>query len=302
MEIVNSNPDCGIMTFFIHNTCNFKCSYCNEEHYGGSHRWPEGQTWDNYLDLIDDMKEKNKYLYIELLGGEPTLWPKFHEFVEYISDKNTFIEYETNGSRTLRYWNKLKPHQATAHFSWHNEFTDDEHYLDVLEIMQDKVDCTAVLMMVPKAFDRARRMYDRIVQRGLRIEVIPKYTRINISRSGYMEYDEEQHKWLTTHYYNEMKRNSIDWNLRVDADVNGERVKLATMINQGMYRFKGWTCTAGIKRLFVDVDGEIYRCTKQVGGSLGNINTVWQLPTTNITCDTDKDCACKLETIISKWK
>ena len=96
MEIINSNPDCGVMTFFIHNTCNFKCSYCSEEHYGGSHRWPEGQTWDNYLDLIDDMKEKNKYLYIELLGGEPTLWPKFHEFVEYISDENTFIEYETN--------------------------------------------------------------------------------------------------------------------------------------------------------------------------------------------------------------
>jgi MoaA/NifB/PqqE/SkfB family radical SAM enzyme len=116
-----------------------------------------------------------------------------------------------------------------------------------------------------------------------------------------MEYPQDQHDWITSHYYNNLGPNGIKWELPIDCDYNGERIKLAEMVKQGIYRFKGWNCTAGLKRLYVDVDGEIYRCTKQVGGSLGNINTVWKLPDDNIVCDTDKDCACKLETIISKW-
>ena len=301
MEIINQNPDCGIITIFIHNTCNFKCSYCSPEHYGGKNNWP--QNWDNYLDLIDDLKEKNKYVYIEVSGGEPTLWPKFQQFVEHIVDDTTYIEFDTNGSRTNRYWESFKPMKNVAgHFSWHGEFVDDEHYLDVLEIMQDKVACTSILMMVPETFDRARRMYDRIVQRGMRVEIIPKYTREKIDRSGYFSYPPDQHEWISGRYYNNQVDNNGTFELPIDADVDGKRMKLSEMINQGLYKFEGWTCTAGQKRLFVNVDGEIYRCSKFVGGSLGNINNVWMLPNENVICDTSKDCTCKFDTVTTRWK
>ena len=60
MEIINSNPDCCIVSLFVHNVCNFNCSYCSDEHRDGSYRWPT--NWDGYLDLIDEIKERRHYI------------------------------------------------------------------------------------------------------------------------------------------------------------------------------------------------------------------------------------------------
>ena len=75
MHITNENLDCCIVTLFIHNVCNYSCSYCSDYHRDGTQRWPE--DWEPYLDLIKRLKKRNKYLYVEVLGGEPTVWPKF---------------------------------------------------------------------------------------------------------------------------------------------------------------------------------------------------------------------------------
>jgi len=63
----------------MHNVCNFNCSYCSDYHRDGTSRWPK--DWKPYLDLIEKLKTKNKNLYIEVLGGEPTVWPKFQEVI-----------------------------------------------------------------------------------------------------------------------------------------------------------------------------------------------------------------------------
>lgn len=297
MRITNENLDCCIVTLFIHNVCNYSCSYCNDYHRDGSFRWPE--NWDPYVQLIEKLKKKNKYLYIEVLGGEPTVWPKFQEFVDHISDERVFVEYSTNASRTLRYWEKFKSQRAFIFMSWHYEFADDDHFYKVAEILQHKASVSIPLMIVPENFERAKGLFERL--QSLNVEITPKFTRTSINGTNYFTYTDEQREWIQNNYFNKMKPFGIDWTIPRNLHFNGEKMKFMEVLDKGLHAFKGYTCTAGIKRLMVMPDGNIKRCTKNVGGSLGNILTgEYTLPDDPILCDYTA-CPCKLDAIVEKW-
>jgi organic radical activating enzyme len=297
MHITNENLDCCIVTLFIHNVCNYKCSYCNDYHRDGSHRWPD--NWEPYINFINDLKTKNKYVYVEVLGGEPTVWPKFQEFVDTISDENVFVEFATNASRTLRYWEQFKTQRAFMFLSWHYEFADDDHFYKVAEILQDKVSVSIPLMIVPDNFERAKNLYYRL--KNLRVECTPKFTRTSINGHNYFEYTDEQREWIQNNSCHNMKPFGINWKIPQNLYFNGEPMRFMKVLDKGLHMFKGYTCTAGIKRLMVEPDGNIKRCTKGVGGSLGNIKTGnYNLPNNPIVCDY-KACPCKLDAVVEKW-
>lgn len=296
MHITSENLDCCVLTIWIHNVCNYNCSYCSDLHRDGSYRWPN--DWSPYLKIIEELKQRNKYLYIELLGGEPTVWPKFQEFIDAIDSPNVFIEYGTNASRTLRYWKNFKAQNTFVFLSWHNEEADDDHFYEVAKIMQHKANVSVPLMMVPTVFERAKKLFYRLSD--LDIEITPKFTRTAIGGIDYFDYTDEQKEWITTHYHNKMRPFPIDWKFPQNLHFNGEKMKFMKVLEKGLHHFKGYTCTAGIRRLMVEVDGEIKRCTKNVGGSLGNLFTGYTLPDEPIVCDYTA-CPCKLDAVVEKW-
>ena len=297
MRITNENPDCCVLTLFVHNVCNYNCSYCNDYHRDGSHRWSD--DWSPYIKLIEQLKQRNQYLYIEVLGGEPTVWPRFQEFVDTISDDRVFVEYATNASRTLRYWEQFKTQRSFVFLSWHHEFADDDHFFKVAEIMQHKASVSVPLMIVPDNFERAKQLYSRLCT--LQIECTPKFTRTSINGTAYFEYTAEQKHWIQNSHYNQMKPFGIDWEIPRNLHFDGKKIKFMDVLEKGLHQFKGYTCTAGIKRLMVEPNGNIKRCTKNVGGSLGNILTGdYKLPDDPIVCDYTA-CPCKLDAIVEKW-
>tara|TARA_B110000503_G_scaffold90944_1_gene137415 strand:+ start:551 stop:1447 length:897 start_codon:yes stop_codon:yes gene_type:complete len=297
MRITSENLDCCILTLFVHNVCNFNCSYCNDYHRDGSYRWPV--NWQPYLDLIKEIKKRNKYIYVEVLGGEPTVWPKFQEFVDTISDEDVFVEYATNASRTLRYWKNFKTQRSFVFLSWHAEEADDDHFVEVAKIMQHKASVSIPLMIVPDNYERAKILYERLSD--LNVEITPKFTRTSIDGTSYFEYTEEQRNWIQNNSYNKMKPFGIDWKIPQTLHYDGTPIKFMKVLAQNLHKFTGWTCTAGIRRLMVEPDGNIKRCTKGVGGSLGNIKTgKYTLPDEPIICDY-RACPCKLDAVVEKW-
>ncbi len=298
MKITNENLDCCILTLFVHNVCNYRCSYCNDYHRDGTHRWPD--DWSPYIRLIEQLKQRNKYLYIEVLGGEPTVWPRFQEFVDTISDDRVFVEYATNASRTLRYWEQFKTQRAFVFLSWHHEFADDDHFFKVAEIMQHKASVSIPLMIVPDNFERAKMLYERLTT--LNVECTPKFTRTSINGTSYFDYTDEQKQWIQNSHYNRMMPFGINWEIPRNLHFDGKKIKFMDVLEQGLHKFKGYNCTAGIKRLMIEPNGNIKRCTKNVGGSLGNILTGnYHLPDDPIVCDYAA-CPCKLDAIVEKWK
>ena len=296
MHITSENLECCIVTLFIHNVCNYSCSYCSDYHRDGSFRWPN--DWTKYLEFINELKKRNKYLYIEVLGGEPTVWPKFQDFIDAISDDNVFIEYATNASRTLNYWKKFREQNTFVFLSWHNEECNDDHFIEVAKIMQHKASVSIPLMVAPGTFLRAKKIFNRLSE--LNVEVTPKFVRKTIHGTKYFDYNVVQRNWITNAYHNKMKPFGIDWKFPHTIRVDGKEMKFMKILDKGLHKFKGYTCTAGLKRFMVEPDGNILRCTKRVGGSLGNINTEYTLPDDPIVC-TYEACPCKLDAVVEKW-
>ena len=245
MRITNENLDCCIITMFVHNVCNFNCSYCSDYHRDGSSRWPK--DWTPYLTLIEELKKRNKNLYIEVLGGEPTVWPQFQEFVDTISDDRVFVEFGTNASRTLRYWKQFKTRKAFVFLSWHYEEADDDHFYEVAKIMQDKASVSIPLMIVPDNFERAKILYERL--KTLNVEITPKFVRKSIHGTEYFQYTDEQREWIQSNYFNKMKDFGINWEIPRNLHFDGEKIKFMTVLDQELHKFKGYSCTAGIRRL-----------------------------------------------------
>ena len=296
MRITNENLDCAVVTLFIHNVCNYNCSYCSDFHRDGSSRWPD--DWQPYINFLDRVKQTNKNLYVEVLGGEPTVWPKFQEFVDTISDDRTFVEFGTNASRTLRYWEKFKTRKAFVFLSWHYEEADDDHFYEVAKIMQDKASVSIPLMIVPDNFERAKTLYERL--KTLRVEITPKFVRKSIHGTEYFQYTDEQRDWIQNNYFHRMRDFGINWEIPRNLHFDGEKVKFMTVLDKEMHKFEGYTCTAGLKRFMVDPNGDIKRCTKRVGGVIGNIFEDYELPISPIVCNYTA-CPCKLDAIVEKW-
>lgn len=297
MHITNENLDCCFVGLFLHNVCNFNCSYCSDFHRSGNHRWPDDMS--AYINLIEKLKKVNKYVYVDISGGEPTLWPNFQKFIDTVAAENVFVEFSTNGSRTLRFWNNFKEQNLFVILSWHYEEIDDDHFYKVAEIMQHKTSVSIPLMIVPENFERAKRLFERL--QSLNVEVTPKFTRKNIHTADYFEYTEEQRNWIKSNYYNKMKPFSVSWPIPRNLHFNGEKIKFMTVVDRKLDNFNGYMCTAGYRRIHVEPNGTIKRCSKGVGGILGNVfKDDYVIPTEPIMCDRTA-CPCKLDAIVEKW-
>ena len=72
-----------------------------------------------------------------MLGGEPTVWKDFNEVFRQAKeyDPNCIVRMLTNGSRTLRYWEKNAKIFDEVIISYHPERADYKHCTEVSNIL-----------------------------------------------------------------------------------------------------------------------------------------------------------------------
>lgn len=296
MHLTNSNLDCGIIEITLHNTCNFKCKYCSPYSNDGTYQYREDIT--PYLKIINDFKQRNKYVLISLLGGEPTLMPGFNDLLEKVVSDNTLVTFNTNASRTLRYWEEFRPGPYLMGMSWHSEEVDDEHYLKVAEIMSSKCEVDAELLVLPDQFERAKEMHRRLSK--LKVSVSPKIVKLNLLASDYFSYTPEQAKWIGSSKITSHTPNFFKWRMPSKMSMDGVPVNWVNMQVKGQHNFYGWTCMAGIRRLQVNPDGTVTGCAAGANKPFGNIFTSYELPDEPMRCNLTA-CNCFYDAVIEKW-
>ena len=131
------------VTWQVNNWCNYKCSYCNEGNWSGTHK---NEDTDKYIQFLDKLITRFQYKGYDSFkfffsGGEPVYWKPLLEIAEFIHEKcdKPLLAINTNLSNSLMWWKKNYHYFQDVVASYHIEFVNHDRYLENAKFLQDKI-------------------------------------------------------------------------------------------------------------------------------------------------------------------
>tara|TARA_B110000503_G_C7119007_1_gene401611 strand:+ start:637 stop:1557 length:921 start_codon:yes stop_codon:yes gene_type:complete len=282
--------------------CNYNCTYCAPALHDNKNRWPA--DYKPVLQMIDQFRGDSP-LIVDITGGEPTLWPEFELFCKDLvarSVNKTSVQFTTNGSRTLRYWQQLTAPFDEICFSFHPEYANEDHFFAIAESLHLRYNIKIFLMMPPSDFERMTSFYSRLEASNLQIDVATKLIKYH-NGAGLMPGYQQKHLAFAIKRIKRAKYNGVGRIDNVDVYLDGVRISPQDLINTKHDQFKDWHCKMGIDRLAIEPNGDIYGATCYITPSYGNVHDIAsvRLPTKATVC-TREYCSCGADVAIPKRK
>lgn len=302
MKITNEHPSTVVVGLELTTTCNYSCWYCEKYFHDGKYRWPDLET---YLDFFHSLCSVRENVHVDILGGEPTLWPKLGEFLDR-KPSNLSVEVTTNGSRTVEWWKRHYKKFNMITFSFHPDTADVQHYKNVLSSIADgSTQIHVFFLAVRKHHEKLLTLFNYLKNSGLKLDCSFKIVS-DISKNP--EYDElirQNSRLYDLSEYQSLKFFNNDKVIKTikpnKAFLDGKKIDFHEFKYNKRAHFLGWTCKAGINRLWIKASGDIYRGMCENGGKIGNINFDTDVFNLNPTTCEMTYCGCRDEMLIEKW-
>lgn len=284
-----------LVSWNLANKCNYRCSYCPDELHNGSTGWPE---WESVKNFINNFNIPGKDVCFRISGGEPTYWKHFIDLAKLVKSKGHTFSFLTNASQSLDYFKEINPYTDGLILSYHPEYADPKHFVEIASVM----DCPVVvnLMLVKENFDSIVDT-SKFLYENSKLAIWPKIVLDKTSNLDYItnnttSYSQEQLSVIKNWpYFKKMDDAKLH---RGDILLDGIQMSANELILQGKNKFKGWDCWGGLHMLSIDKWGDIYRADCAVGGKLGNISN-FSLPTNPVVCTFEK-CSCLSDIYLKK--
>jgi len=304
--------------FMVGNYCNYSCWYCGPYANGGDTRWHHDydELLTNFNHLLAFYKRNGRTSFeINILGGEPSLWPDVARFARDMKSKhNVKITMTTNGSRTLRWWNENADAFDKILFSYHYKEANIDHFINVADIVYKKgVPVNTLLLMDPTEWNNCVNAIDIMKSKS-------KYPWFICATEVHPpQYSAEQRELFKKN----VKRRPPLWRILKDeyenilkgktkvvySDSSMERVERNFLSTNDLNYFKGWMCNIGIENINIQKDGRITgTCANLLYGedkfyNLYDPNFVNEFnPTLQPSLCTSHACWCQPEMLMTKWK
>lgn len=259
--------------------CNFRCHYCNipfdSPEQTRSHKGVAPADW---LAFWTRLHEIYGSFYINVLGGEPSVYPTFIDLYERVSRHHS-VNVTTNLSwepeQAVGRWS---PERISVSASFHPQFMLFEKFLRRVMVLKEAgFFLTAHVVGYPPVFGDLPEYERRFEEVGVK-GVFGPYNGTYAGRTYPDSYSPEQRAWLS------------------------ER----TIVREEFYRYrlalenpKGRLCETGVRYFKVYPDGNVFRCSMVSGQGdkpMGNIkDRDFALMDEAAPCAVDK-CLCWLET------
>jgi len=305
--------------FMVGNYCNYKCWYCGPYANGGDTRWHNNydELLKNFIHLLEFyVKNGRDKFEVNILGGEPSLWPDVARFSRDLKSRfNVKTTMSSNASRTLRWWDKNADAFDKMLFSYHHKETESiDDYIEVLDLVYDKkVPLNALVLIDPTAYDECINAMEIMKQKSRNPWFIsamevhpPQYTakqreifKDNVKRRPpvwriFKDEWENVVKGKTTIVYEDGSKQKVNRNFFSLNDLNN---------------FEGWMCNIGIENINIQKDGKI---TGTCGNLIYGEDKFYNLYDKDFTetfnpelvpsvCTKNK-CWCQPEMLMTKWK
>lgn len=302
--------------YMVGNYCNFSCWYCGPHANGGTHRWYEDTEFllKNFRHMFDFFMKNGKTSFeLNLLGGEPALWPDVAYFSKEIKRTHPVeVTMTTNGSRTLRWWDQNADAFDKIRFSCHPNEVDVDHYISVLDLVFSKgISMNALVLMDPTNWDRSVEIIEKCKKSKYpwflnAVEVFSQY-----------QYTEEQRQYIAKCV---KRRPSLWWILKHDIksfkkprvvfeDGKSKYIERNFLSLNDLNHFRGWSCNVGLDNINIQKDGILTgTCNMKLYGKdfYYNIYDLDFVEKFNpelkpVICEVD-NCWCQPEQLLDKKK
>jgi len=307
IKLAHSNPtheEWFVVNWCMGNTCNFECSYCPENLHSGDIKWPELDKVKEFITRVVEQVAPRK-VYFELTGGEVTLYKHFVEICKHCTELGAKVGLISNGSRTLRWWEDNKQYFDHVCLSFHPEFADADHFVQVVKVLHDDVRTHVNIMMSPDKFDFCYAVANKVKGIGnISMALQPLIHDFGDTLYDYDEFQkkifDKQHELIVKHIKYTKSFDYYRGAMKMIKEDSTEVVSSAhRFISQKTNDWSGWKCYAGVEQIIVDLGGNIYRGWCRVGGKIGNIFENFEVPKTPVVCNKTM-CHCNFDIMSTK--
>jgi hypothetical protein len=259
--------------FFPTDICNFQCSYCFLDSGNiNKYRYPKNINTiiKNFRILFDQYSKKlnkTRFHLVIIGGGEPTLWPHVTQFCKELKEKhNVYITICSNGSRSLRWWNKNSMYVDDVILSCHNEEVDIDHYIRVGDFLfSSGIKVTGSMLMDPKNWNKCISFIERMKESRYpwfieaKAVVDPFTGDIDSYTNDQLAYLKVGIKRLPNSEWILKRLNDVRIHESIILFNDGSAVpaKPHDIIVNKWNNFQGWNCNVAIETLLIKTDGFI---------------------------------------------
>ncbi|MFA6092617.1 MAG: hypothetical protein WCU88_13420 [Elusimicrobiota bacterium] len=230
----------------ILHACNYRCPYCffihcwerSPEEINTRHARCSAQDWLRFWSRLHETSGSFK---IEVVGGEPFLYPGFIPLIKTISQQHSLLIVTNLSVPIAEIAEQLDPKKVRLHSSFHPHFAEIGDFLDKNKALQAKgFRVTTTMVSYPPIFDQLPRFRDILESAGISCWVAP-YQGTYEGRSYPESFTQEQKDWLYSTHGAESR----------------------TGFQHGVHSLRpmGKPCTAGQKYFRAYPDGWVHRCS-----------------------------------------
>ena len=305
----------GYVDWRLGNTCNYKCTYCPPLENSGSFPWLDLDTYIKTQNIIiEGYRELGKSTSFAYTGGEPTVYKNFPNLLENGKKQGAFNWVYTNGSRTVRYWNDIKSVLDMACISYHAEYDNVDHIIEVVENIKRDVYLSVNVVMHPLYLDRCFNFLDKFRAAHPEVTLDTKIVRVLHGDDLDPRYRKEDVQRVLSYKQTLSKKpgqvvnkpflgKSVTMKL-VEPNKEPKLISCQEEIlkgSNGYNNFDGWECYIGVESLMIDFDGKVYKGYCQMDGSIGTIPN-FEVPKDPVICRyLPKRCTCNLDFATTKY-
>lgn len=282
--------------------CNYSCSYCAS--YNNTQPFLF-KSLEEYIDALEYLKDYfgNMKVKVDILGGEPTLFKKWYEIMNWMNSSNFLPKLTTNLSVPVDTYidkldNNLPPFIVA---SYHPEFANLDNFCDNTQMLKERGFLKNIsLLGDPQHWEKTLHIYNRlkeIVPSLLLTKIKNEHTSDYSISDDFVDYTEEQLK----HF----KKNPMtdDKYTMIFEDGSIHKPSLS-QIRYKYSNFKGMKCAVGLYRLHINPEGDVYpsACLANYPrAKMGNIYKKNIIKAKSaITCPFTS-CLCGPDIRIEKW-
>jgi len=200
-------------------------------------------------------------VYLEMLGGEPTISRAVRSAITNPIDSKFRFNITSNGSADLEWWASAAPNLETVILAWHS-LCDIDHFTKVAKLLStfETVHLAITINALPNSdeWEQATQLYNDFKAQGYNTEFKIMFSNHNKGNDQFLDYKPKQMVFYA-------KENGYS----VPSDP--AKYNLPDFVSQLYTDYKSHLCWAGVDQVVINYFGYVYRGWCMVGNGYGNI-------------------------------